>query len=99
MLRESNEIYDYDEKRDRLYSTFDKEVYDLLKKGFKPYEIAERLNSSRKKIYDKYNSTSEGKKLVKYVVGKLLQEGHPIMAIDFIIESGFRYIGFKVGSR
>ncbi len=52
VLKESPELYEADEKRDKLHSDFDRNIYDLLKRGFKPSEVATKLNLTRKKVYN-----------------------------------------------
>ncbi|KFI68319.1 glycosyltransferase [Bifidobacterium magnum] len=45
------------------------------------------------------SETGQGFSLVKYVVGNLLKEGHPIEAVRFIGECGFRFMGNRLGRR
>lgn len=55
------------------------------------------FQKQNKEIYDKFPAEHEGIRLVKYVTNKLMKKGKIINACDFIIECGFRYIGFKFG--
>ena len=53
--------------------------------------------AEREEMFNSIPSYSEGKKLVTFVISKLLKELHIIMAFDFIIECAFRYFGFRKG--
>ena len=55
--------------------------------------------SEKDEIFSKIPSKKEGKKLVFYVVKKLVKGLHFIMCIDFIIECFYRYLGFSKGKK
>ncbi|MBP3201499.1 MAG: glycosyltransferase family 2 protein [Lachnospiraceae bacterium] len=48
-------------------------------------------------IFKSVKSYSEGKKLVIYVVKRLLKRLHIFMTLDFLIECVYRFLGFKKG--
>lgn len=50
-------------------------------------------------IFNRLPAESEGKKLVFYVLGKLIKEFRILEAVDFINECIFRYLGFKDGKK
>lgn len=50
-------------------------------------------------IFAKYKSESEGKKLVKAAVKKLIEKKKPWMFIPFCFQCGFKLFGYKLGKR
>lgn len=55
------------------------------------------FQKQNREIYDRFPSEHEGVQLVKNVASKLMKKGKVIDTLDFLIECGFRYIGYKAG--
>lgn len=62
------------------------------------YEIG-ISQEEKSEIFDNINSVGEGRKLLKYVLSRLISKWHIIMAFDFMIECLYRYKGYKDGRK
>ncbi len=50
-------------------------------------------------VFAGLSSESEGKKLVKSIIGQMLKEYHFLQIIGFIYSSGCRYLGYLIGKK
>ena len=52
-----------------------------------------------RQVFEGVKSESEGIKMVKQTAGYLLKEGHPFLIIDLVLQSGFKFLGYRLGKR
>lgn len=48
-------------------------------------------------IFSKVKSEKEGKKLVKKTIHYLWKQGKPLLILDLIMQSGFKFLGYRMG--
>lgn len=52
-----------------------------------------------RQVFEGVKSESEGIKMVKQTAGYLIKQGHPFLIIDLILQSGFKFLGYRFGKK
>lgn len=52
-----------------------------------------------RQIFEGVKSESEGIKMVKQTATYLLRHGHPLKVVDLVLQSGFKFIGYRLGKQ
>ena len=72
--------------------------YNCRQQFKRNYEIA-RSQKQNPDVFEGLSSSKEGMKMVKYVLKVLLARGHVLQFFYYIVWTGFKFAGYRVGKR